>query len=189
MQKKGKCGLCNDDKDKPITGKFYLDEKGNVTKNKNEAANLKSFGLCEYHYWAETNRRSQKKNSQTEKGRDKIDFKKDLNIFFADQLPQIPNRCENCKTDITYYRANKNIWRSLVAHILPKRENYGFPTVATHPQNRVFLCPHCHGNYDNLGSDFAVKMECLPIMKERFNTFKHLLTESELARVPDYLKN
>lgn len=139
---------------------------------------------CPPHYWSY--RASLKKGNAKNKAKE--DKKAELSIFFADQLPQIPSRCENCNTDIRSYRANKKFWRSLVAHILPKRENYGFPTVATHPQNRVFLCPDCHGNYDNLGSYFAVKMECLPIMKERFNSFKHLLSESDLQRVPEYLK-
>jgi len=186
--KTGKCGLCSDNAEKPITGKFYFDSQSNITTNKLDAVDLNSFGMCEHHYWAYNRKKGIKKASKSKSGIEKKNKKAELNVFFANQLPQIPNNCENCQTDITYYRSNKNMWRSLVAHILPKRDNYGFPTVATHPQNRVFLCPTCHGNYDNLGSDFAKSMQCLPIMKERFNEFKHLLTESEIQRVPNYLK-
>lgn len=188
IQKSGVCGLCKGSKPKPVTGKFYFDSEGNITTDKHKAETLQSFGLCQSHYWEQNNKKNLKKNKTSEKGKDKIEFKKDLNVFFASQLLEIPDKCENCPNSIVYFRANKNMWRSLIAHILPKRLNYGFPVVATHPQNKIFLCPECHGNYDNLGSDFAKKMPALPLMRERFNTFKHLLSESELQRVPEYLK-
>ena len=119
---------------------------------------------------------------------EKREYKKELNVFFASQILQIPATCENCKTDIRFWRNDKRFSRSLVAHILPKRKIGGFPSVGTHPKNRVFLCPTCHTDFDNKGAEYAEKMPVLNIMRERFNEFKDILTKSELERVPKYLK-
>lgn len=139
---------------------------------------------CGFHYPLHRKKVNAGKAHNVEKEQ----TKKDLNVYFASQILQITDCCENCGTDIRWMRQNKNFARSLVAHILPKRKMGGFPTVATHPKNRFFACPDCHGGYDNQGSDFAKKMPALPLLIERFNEFKHLLTRSEYERVPDFLK-
>lgn len=120
------------------------------------------------------------------KARAKVAKKAELNIFFASQILDIPAKCENCPNDIRYWRQINP--RMLVAHILPKREVGGFPQVATHPLNRVFLCPDCHTNFDNKGEAFALTMPALPLIIERFNGFKNLLSISDLQRIPNYLK-
>lgn len=139
-------------------------------------------GRCEPHY----KRHRAKVCAAKPKAKDKKIFKAELNVFFASQILEIPTKCENCPNDIRYWKQVDP--RRLVAHILPKRPVGGFPTVAIHPKNRLFLCPDCHTNFDNKGEDFAVNMEALPIIIERFQEFKHLLTESEMQRIPSYLK-
>ena len=137
---------------------------------------------CEFHY----RKHRAEVCAAKAKNKAKRAKKAELTVFFASQLLETPNRCENCGADIQFWkRVNPRI---LVAHILPKREVGGFPQVSTHPLNRVFLCPDCHTNFDNKGEAFALTMPALPIIKERFNGFKNLLTISDLQRIPNYLK-
>ena len=140
-------------------------------------------GRCPFHYKLHRNEVNKNKKHNIAK-REK---KQDLNVFFASQILQIPACCEECQNDIRYYRANKNLNRSLVAHILPKREKGGFPSVATHPLNRMFYCPDCHTDFDNKGVDFAMQLKSLPLMISRFKQFKDCLSSQDLARVPKYL--
>ena len=137
---------------------------------------------CEFHY----RKHRAEVCAAKPKAKAKKQKKSELNIFFASQILKIPATCENCANDIRYWRQINP--RMLVAHILPKRENGGFPNVATHPLNRVFLCPDCHTNFDNKGESFAMQMKALPIIIERFNGFKNLLSLSDLQRIPNYLK-
>lgn len=140
-------------------------------------------GRCEFHYRAHRNRVNAGKKHNVAK-REK---KQELNVFFASQILEIPPCCEECTRDIRFYRASKNFARSLVAHILPKREKGGFPLVATHPLNRMFYCPDCHTDFDNKGIEHAMKLKSLPLMISRFNQFKDVLSPQDLERVPVYL--
>ena len=88
---------------------------------------------------------------------------------------------------MTYWIKSK-FWRAIIAHILPKREVGGFPSVATHPRNRMFYCPDCHTDFDNKGSDHVSQMKSLPVMRQRYAEFKDCLTIAEQQRVPEYLK-
>lgn len=148
------------------------------------AAKPLTAGRCQQHYWEYRN----KVNSQKPAAKAKKAKKASLNVFFASEILTTPNKCEECGGDLRYWRQSKVFARALIAHILPKREKGGFPTVATHPKNKMYFCPDCHTNYDNKGADYAAKMQSLPVMRERFNEFKHLLSESDLQRVPNYLK-
>lgn len=140
-------------------------------------------GRCGFHYKLHRQRVNKGKKHNVAK----VETKKELNVFFASQILEIPSNCEECGNDLRYLRANKNFARSLVAHILPKRPVGGFPTVATHPLNRMFYCPDCHTDFDNKGIDFAKQLKSLPLMISRFNQFKDLLSPQDLARVPKYL--
>ena len=140
-------------------------------------------GRCEFHYKVHRNQVNAGKKHNVAK-REK---KQELNVFFASQILDIPVCCEECTRDIRFYRASKNFARSLVAHILPKREKGGFPLVATHPLNRMFYCPDCHNDFDNKGIEHAMKMKSLPLMISRFNQFKDVLSPQDLERVPVYL--
>ena len=133
---------------------------------------------CQKHYWIHRKKVNQDKPKKE---------RPDLKTYFANQILQIPTKCEECGADLTYWK--KQMPKAIIAHILPKRVTGGFPSVATHPANRMFFCPTpCHADYDNKGNDHALKMKSLPIIRERFDIFKGLLTESELQRIPDFLK-
>ena len=135
--KKGFCIDCKDGKEKPLTAK-----------------------RCQTHYWKHREKVNKEKNK--DKKAWKAEKRKELNVFFANQILALPNNCEECNASLKYWKTSKLI-KATIAHILPKREN-GFPSVATHPMNRMFFCPDCHTNFDNGDSKDAEKMKSLPII-------------------------
>lgn len=137
-------------------------------------------GRCNKHYWPHRAKVSASKVRVKEKGV----YKDELNIFFADETANMPECCEECGNRLPKSPA----WmrRACIAHILPKRVEHGFPSVATHTLNKMFFCPDCHTNMDNLGKDRILKMKTLPIMRERVAQLIPLLTPDELRRVPEY---
>lgn len=113
----------------------------------------------------------------------------ELGNWFKTQIQDCPPKCEECGSGIWKYINMGGFWASsLIAHILPKAKNK-FPEVATHPNNRMFYCPSCHGNFDNKGEEHILKMKSLPLIKERLGTFYNQLSESQKSRVKEYLKN
>lgn len=114
-------------------------------------------------------------------------FKSELNIFYADQLLMCPAACEECQTP--FYGYNKEELRGLIAHILPKSLNSGFPTVATHPKNRLFLGTKCgrHNAWDGMGAKERSEMACYKIALERFEKFADELSEKDLQLAYKYL--
>jgi len=79
---------------------------------------------------------------------------------------------------------------SIIAHIVPKRKEYGCPSVETHSLNRWFGCVDCHTKYDQNFEDPKVIM-AMPVFKiilPRLNEFYHLIHSLELKNVPDYFK-
>lgn len=134
---------------------------------------------------------SDRSPSQLAKAIEIKDMKDNLNLWFADQIPQIPEFCENCGKKLMAFTSNQK--RFVTAHILPKTPNGGFPSVATHPQNRMFLgvslfslC-NCHDLWDQ-DRDTRSAMPCHKIAVQRFSLFKELLTTKELIKALDYLK-
>lgn len=113
--------------------------------------------------------------------------KQSLNVFFASQALVIPKHCENCLKPLILTNSFER--RSVIAHILPKSEKSGFPSISTHPQNRMFLGKWCgcHGNWDNKDADARKQMNCYKIALERFREFEELLTGKELIKAYKYL--
>lgn len=138
-------------------------------------------GRCQKHYWPYRN----KVNEEKRRNKPKNGQKQELAIFFANQALQRPKCCEECGGILPTSPA----WmvRATIAHILPKRPDFGFPSVATHPTNKMFLCIDCHTNFDNLGEIFIVKMKLLPVIRERVAILIPFLTPAELNKVPEYL--
>lgn len=148
---------------------------------------------CPDHYWA--HRRSLKNNNSSERlktRQNKPDKKeqqkessKELELWFVRQIAQCPRNCEECGTPLRPWLS----WmpKAVIAHILPKRKNM-FPTVATHPANRMFYCGDCHTDFDQKGSDHAKLMKSIGLMRERYREIEPHLTEQERNKAPDYLK-
>lgn len=111
-------------------------------------------------------------------------FRKGLNVFFASQTLTMPLNCENCGGLLNAFNAFER--RCTIAHILEKSK---FKSIATHPQNKMFLCSKggCHSKFDN---STAVERSQMPVYKlalERFEAFKDVLTDREIIRAYTYL--
>lgn len=131
--------------------------------------------MCQDCYWIDNAKKNNEKKKTNGKTAEKVKTAKEMNLFFASQAPEIPNDCENCGGSLKWQKQNR--FKSIIAHILPKRKDYGFPSVATHPKNRMFLCSECHANMDNKGKEWVQQMNCFPLMIERLKEFVHLVKE------------
>lgn len=127
---------------------------------------------------------------QKSKTIEQIQKQNELNVFFADQALQVPERCENCNKRLNAFHAWSR--RFVTAHILPKADNY-FPTVATHPMNRMFLgvtmfseC-NCHTMWDNGDAETRKGMRCYKIALERLEGFKQLIPANKQGKAEKYL--
>lgn len=74
-------------------------------------------------------------------------------------------------------------FRGSAAHIFPKNEEHGFPSVALHPLNWVERRQFggCHDNMDNAGLDKWPNMADWENIKEKFFVLAPLLTDEERA--------
>lgn len=117
----------------------------------------------------------------------KLERYHELELWY-DKMAKIIDKnpyCWNCGSFIpkTYYRA-------ATAHVIPKRKNYGFPSVKTHESNYLVLGASCgcHGKYDNSWDD-ASKMKIWPMAVERFKLIFPFIHKSELKNIPDILSS
>lgn len=108
----------------------------------------------------------------------------ELNVYFASQVISIPHNCENCHQPL--HATSKTIQRCVTAHILPKSK---FESVATHPQNRMFLGVFCgcHSKWDDKGTEDRKKMPCYNIALDRLQEFSTHLTAPEQVSAEEYL--
>lgn len=92
--------------------------------------------------------------------------------------------CQECGARISpvYYGAS-------TCHVLPKKIKYGFPSVATHPDNLLFLGAECgcHTKYDSSWAA-AAKMAVWPMALEKIKAMYDFIDEGELKNLP-YLVN
>jgi len=114
----------------------------------------------------------------------KVDQKKDLGEWFDRQIQQCPAKCENCgkliHSTILHPREN-------VCHIVPKDPTAGCPSVATAENNRWFGCLDCHTFYDKGSVLEVAKMTVITVCRQRFQTFKADIPQSEMRRVQPFL--
>lgn len=107
-------------------------------------------------------------------------------VYFAAQIDQAPQHCENCKKHLAGTKAINPA--AIVCHILPKSPKTGVPSVALHPKNRWFGCGDCHTDYDNKGAKFVQSMAIFPVLKERVADLWQDIEPAERRRVPAYFK-
>ena len=164
-----------------------FDKKKGVCVDCNCERLIYSKKRCQDCYWKNNAKENEAKKKKNGKTAEKKKTAKEMNLFFASQIPDIPNFCECCGDSLKWQKQNR--FKSIIAHILPKRKVGGFPTVATHPKNRLFLCSSCHSDFDNKGAEFATSMNCFDEMCERFLEFEHLLSEADKQRLPLHFQN
>lgn len=79
-------------------------------------------------------------------------------------------------------------YRAATAHVLQKRKEYGFPSIAAHPENFLVLGTTCghHALYDRSWED-AQKMKVFPLALSKMKMLLPLISESEKKNLPDFL--
>lgn len=91
--------------------------------------------------------------------------------------------------------AYRLIWRACQAHVLPKKKQYGFPSISTDRNNHIILFPSwgghlcgCHGFYDS-GWFNATTMKIWPQVQERFKILYPFIAEKERKNIPEQLQH
>src|SRR5688572_12852753 len=64
--------------------------------------------------------------------------KAERDLWFLQRIKESRGTCCHCMQKIS------NVSRENIAHILPKRHTYGFPSIATNQNNWITLCLDCH---------------------------------------------
>lgn len=77
-------------------------------------------------------------------------------------------------------------YRCATAHVLPKKKEYGFPSVASNPINRLFLGAGCgcHNKYDS-SWEKAATMKVWPMAVEIFKKLYPLIPAHERKNIPE----
>lgn len=106
--------------------------------------------------------------------------------WFKERRKEMTGKCQHCggksmKDDDTKYHYS-------IAHILPKAY---FPSVATHPLNRLELCFYgnsCHTNLDNGVLDL-MDLNCFDEVIKKFVAMYPSIAKEERRRIPQVLLN
>ena len=79
-------------------------------------------------------------------------------------------------------------YRCATAHVLPKKEEYGFPSIAHVLENKIFLGAGCgcHSKYDRSWED-AATMKIWPIALEKIKKLIPLIDPKERKNIPDII--
>ncbi len=86
------------------------------------------------------------------------------------------------------------IWRACQAHLLPKRKNYGFPSLATNFDNHLVLFPSwgghlcgCHGFYDSNWYNASTMKIWDEVVKTFQSKLYALIPQAEQKNIPEIL--
>lgn len=106
-----------------------------------------------------------------------------LELFFKNAAKEIAfmPQCAECGAFIP-----KSFYRAATAHVLPKRKEYGFPSVADNFNNWLKLGSGCgcHQRYDRSWED-AAQMKIFPLAIEKFKILYPLIDKKELKNLPE----
>jgi hypothetical protein len=91
-------------------------------------------------------------------------------------------KCWECGESIP-----KKYARAATAHILPKKKEYGFPSVATHPLNFLILGAGCGCHNKTHRWDKFCTMKVWPLAVERFVSIYPSIAKTERRIIPEVL--
>jgi hypothetical protein len=132
-----------------------------------------------------TKLRSEMRNTNQEITQEEKQKRIELENFFdyvAKEIAKNPH-CWECGAFIP-----KAYYRSSSAHVIQKRKEYGFPSVAANKDNFLILGAHCkcHGRYDTCW-EYAAQMKVFPIAIEKFKKIYPFIDKSEYKNIPEVL--
>lgn len=118
--------------------------------------------------------------------KEEIDQSKKRSEFYNLMIMQRPEYCQESGKPLEQSMFINP--RSIVAHILPKREQGGVPSMQYDQRNIIYLDQDVHTNMDNKGKDFVMKMKIYGLMKRRVKSMWKDIPEHEKKNVPEYLR-
>jgi hypothetical protein len=120
--------------------------------------------------------------------RSMVEDKSALREWFKYHAANSERKCENCGADLSSY--SDADWRACQHHLIDKSPTNGCPSVAAVLENHGVLCKWGKGDSGGCHSlwhssyETASKMPFFKIAKERFEKFKHLISEEEKRKIP-----
>lgn len=116
-----------------------------------------------------------------------------LNYYFDYHMANAIPKCMNCGFEAAWLKDEKykKIWKACQAHVLPKRKEYGFPSLAGNLDNHLVLFPSfggtlcgCHGFFDSSWFN-ATTMEVWPKAVDIFKKLQPLIPKEERKNIPE----
>jgi hypothetical protein len=153
-----------------------IQQKSKTCKSCGESKLIFSRGRCKFCATKEDSKPLRKSSPKAAEKR--LEERKDFPKFFQDAIEKLKLNpvCQNCGGKINAnYNAHFN-----VCHLLSKGK---YKSVATHPDNYVFLCSskdpntnYCHEGFDGNIKD-RPNVPVYPIAKEKYLKFKEEVLE------------
>jgi 5-methylcytosine-specific restriction endonuclease McrA len=106
----------------------------------------------------------------------------ELQRWFKTKIKYSTGHCSECNCKV-----EKNVYQyavMTVAHLLAKNDNC-CPSVKTHPQNFIILCPDCHNDFDRSTWEEKELMGCWQIVRDRLVMVWPDLAASEQRFFPE----
>lgn len=96
--------------------------------------------------------------------------------------------CRECELNGIRTFIPSKFYRAASAHLLAKRKEYGFPSISTHPLNRLVLSASCghHGLWDRSWED-ASSMKIFAEAVPKFIKIYPSIAKSEHKNIPECL--
>lgn len=108
----------------------------------------------------------------------------ELELWFRSAALELSKHpyCEECGAYIP-----QEFYRAATAHILPKKKEYGFPSVATHPLNKLFLGAGCGCHNKSHRWDTFSKMKVWEKAVANFLEIYRHIHNDEIKNIPEVL--
>jgi hypothetical protein len=122
---------------------------------------------------------------------DKV-YQERLEIFFDKAAKIIAEHpfCHECELSSIQTFIPEMYYRAASAHILPKRKEHGFPSIADNIENLLVLSPTCghHKKYDNTWED-AATMKVWPLAVKKIKKMLPFIAASEMKNLHQIVRD
>lgn len=117
----------------------------------------------------------------------------DPNEFFAYHMKHSVPCCQECGMEASWVLdpMYSKVWRACQAHILPKKKEYGFPSLRDNLENHLVLFPSfggklcgCHVFYDSSWYN-ASTMKIWPFVVQTFIDLYPQIPQNERKNIPE----
>lgn len=115
-------------------------------------------------------------------------------LWFKEKMATSEAKCSECGMVAEWLKQPQYapIWKACQAHILPKKKRYGFPSIATHPDNHMVLFPSwgghlcgCHGFYDSNWYNSSTMKIWPQVLKTIMEKLLPKIAPEERKNIPD----